>query len=223
MKQWFDNPLLREISKPVLYLAVFALSGTLILALIHAATADRIAANERTALLQRIEQILADKDYDNDPLQDSIVLTHGDNHPLHSTTPVTIYRVRESGEPVTAVYALASPNGYNGSINLVIGVNADQTISGVRVVSHRETPGLGDKIDMAKSDWIKSFAGKSLQNPGAGQWAVRKDGGDFDQFTGATITPRAVVNTVKDVLRWSQKHQQDLFTQATTTPEAQTN
>ena len=208
MNKPFHHPLLQEISKPVLYLAAFALTGTLILALIHAATEDRIAANERTALLQRIEQLLDGQTYDNDPLQDSVLLA--ENAPP-SATPVTVYRVRQTGQPVAAVYALTSPNGYSGTIGLVIGINADQTISGVRVVKHRETPGLGDKIDIAKSNWIRDFEGKSLQNPIPERWAVKKDGGEFDQFTGATITPRAIVSTVKNALSWAAQNQQDLF------------
>ena len=208
MNKPFHHPLLQEISKPVLYLAAFALTGTLILALIHAATEDRIAANERTALLQRIEQLLDGQTYDNDPLQDSVLLA--ENAPP-SATPVTVYRVRQTGQPVAAVYALTSPNGYSGTIGLVVGINADQTISGVRVVKHRETPGLGDKIDIAKSNWIRDFEGKSLQNPIPERWAVKKDGGEFDQFTGATITPRAIVSTVKNALSWAAQNQQDLF------------
>lgn len=210
-----NNPLLNELSKPVLYLLAFALAGTLILAGINAATESRIAENERTALLQRIEQLLAGQSYDNDPLLDS--LTINDN--ALAGTPVTVYRLRQQNKPMAAVYDLTTPNGYSGSIRLVVGVNHDQSIGGVRVVSHRETPGLGDKIELAKNDWILSFNGKSLNNPTSEQWAVRKDGGVFDQFTGATITPRAIVNTVRDALLWSSQHQQRLFEQPSI-PEA---
>lgn len=202
--------LLREIHKPILYLTAFALVGTLVLAGINTATQTRIADNERQALLQRIEQLLAGQSYDNDPLQDSMLLEAND---LSSAEPVTVYRLRQQDTPVAAVYDLITPNGYSGSIRLVIGVTSDQNISGVRVVSHRETPGLGDKIELAKNNWILSFDGKSLRDPAIEQWSVRKDGGAFDQFTGATITPRAIVSTVRDVLRWSAQHQQQLFMQ----------
>ena len=186
------NPLLQELSKPVLYLTAFALAGTLLLAAINAATEPRIADNARQALLQRIEQLLAGQSYDNDALQDSVFFAANDELSGPNGVPMTVYRLRQQGEPVAAVYDLITPNGYSGSIRLVVGVNIDQSISGVRVVSHRETPGLGDKIERAKSDWILSFNGKSLRELTLAQWAVRKDGGVFDQFTGATITPRAI-------------------------------
>ena len=99
---------------------------------------------------------------------------------------------------------MVSREGYSGPINLLVAVNVDGTLSGVRVVSHKETPGLGDKIETNKDDWILGFVGKSLSNPSEALWKVRKDGGEFDQFTGATITPRAVVNAVREVLKYQQ-------------------
>ena len=203
----FNNPLLNELSKPVLYLLAFALMGTLLLAGINAATKPRIAENERTSLLQRIEQLLAGQSYDNDPLLDSVTI----NDNALAGTPVTVYRLRQQNKSVAAVYDLTTPNGYSGSIRLVIGINNDQSIGGVRVVNHRETPGLGDKIELAKNDWILSFNGKSLNNPTLEQWAVRKDGGVFDQFTGATITPRAVVAAVHRTLHYAAQHHDRLF------------
>ena len=108
-------------------------------------------------------------------------------------------------QSIADVYEVTSLQGYSGPISLVIGVNADNTLRGVRVISHKETPGLGDKIETNKADWILQFAGKSLLNPTVSHWKVRKDGGDFDQFTGATITPRAVVNAVRETLEMAQK------------------
>jgi len=200
--------ILQEIRQSILYLTAFALAGTLLLAGLNAATQTRIANNERLALVNRIGQLLAGQPYDNDPLQDSMVFTAD---ALSSGLPVTVYRLRQQHKPVAAVYDLVTPNGYSGSIRLIVGVNSEQRISGVRVVSHRETPGLGDKIELAKNDWILGFNGTSLRDPVTAQWAVRKDGGAFDQFTGATITPRAIVSTVRDVLRWAAQHQQRLF------------
>ncbi len=102
--------------------------------------------------------------------------------------------------------------GYSGAITLLVAVNyADQHLTGVRVVKHKETPGLGDKIEVAKGDWILGFKGKFLSNPSAKSWAVKRDGGEFDQFTGATITPRAIVSLVEDVLIYAHKHMQQLF------------
>ena len=128
-----------------------------------------------------------------------------------SAEEVTVYRAIKQGVPVAALFIVTAPDGYSGKIRMVVGVRADQTLAGVRVLEQHETPGLGDKIDADKHDWILGFADKSLQNPAPNQWAVRKDGGEFDQFTGATITPRAVVGAVKRTLEWSQQHFSSLF------------
>ena len=203
-----QNKMLREIAKPAIYLFIFALAGVLILSLINAATQDRISANERIALLKNVNTLVASGLYDNDPLSDRVTLPADT---LNSAVPVTVYRARKNDQPVAAIYVTTSPNGYSGKIRMVIGINADQTLAGVRVVSHKETPGLGDRIDAEKNDWILEFAGKSLQNPEPNGWAVKKDGGQFDQFTGATITPRAVVNMVRSTLLWSQENQTVLY------------
>ena len=104
-----------------------------------------------------------------------------------------------------------APDGYNGSIRLLVAINLDSTLAGVRVVQHRETPGLGDAIDAQRSDWILGFDGKSLTTPPRKDWKVKRDGGDFDQFTGATITPRAVVKAVKKALLYFQANGHGLF------------
>jgi electron transport complex protein RnfG len=120
-----------------------------------------------------------------------------------------VYRARKGGE-VTAVAFAMSERGY-GTINLIIGIDRKGEVLGVRVVSHTETPGLGDKIEVEKSDWIKGFDGRSLANTSARQWAVKKDGGLFDQFSGATITPRAVVKAVVKALNFFSAHQAELL------------
>jgi len=117
------------------------------------------------------------------------------------------------GWPVAAVFAPVAPDGYNGNIRLLVAVRLDGTLAGVRVLAHRETPGLGDNIEAERSDWILGFSGKSLQDPKADSWKVQRDGGVFDQFTGATITPRAVVKAVKNTLLYYQEHGQKLFEQ----------
>jgi electron transport complex protein RnfG len=106
---------------------------------------------------------------------------------------------------------VTAPDGYNGDIRLLAGIDAGGTVLGVRVVSHRETPGLGDPIEVDKSDWILGFANKSLRNPETGGWAVKRDGGQFDQFTGATISPRAVVRTIHNTLLYFETNRQMLF------------
>ena len=122
--------------------------------------------------------------------------------------------------PIALVMATTAPDGYSGSIRLLVGINIDGSLSGVRVVAHRETPGLGDAIDEDRSDWIRIFDGKSLQDPPEERWAVRKDGGAFDQLTGATVTPRAVVKAVRQALLYYREHQQALFSVAEQDPAA---
>jgi len=113
---------------------------------------------------------------------------------------------------VAAIIPAITQDGYSGAISMIIGINFDGTVAGVRVVEHRETPGLGDKIDLKKSDWILGFNGKSLLNPQQSDWKVKKEGGDFDQFTGATITPRAVVNQILKSLQYFENDRERLLT-----------
>lgn len=206
------NALVREISKPTLLLAGFAIAGTLLLAGVHSLTAKQIAEGERLGLLKRINTLVEASRYDNNPLEDKISLPPAE---LNSSEPVLVYRLRKQNQPVAAIFTTTTPEGYSGNIRLVVGVNADQTLAGVRILTHKETPGLGDWIEVEKSDWILSFAGKSLQNPKDTGWSVKKDGGEFDQFTGATITPRAVVAAVKQVLVWSGQHTDILYAPST--------
>ena len=195
-------------------LALFALTGVSLLALVNQQTRDKIAENEYQALVALLEEIIPPQDYDNDLINDYITLPAS---VLQSDSAVTVYRARKQHENVLAIFVVSTSRGYAGIIKMIIGVKTDKTLSGVRVVSHSETPGLGDKMETRKSDWIKTFTGLSLQQPGVSQWAVKKDNGYFDQFTGATITPRAIVNTVKHTLLWAQKpqHLNDVFSQPT--------
>lgn len=202
------NHLVREMSKPSLLLAGFAVAGTLLLAGVHTVTAKQIAESERQTLLRRINTLVEASRYDNNPLEDTLSLAPTE---LNSAEPVLVYRLRKHHQPVAAIFTTTTPEGYSGNIRLAVGVYADQTLAGVRVLTHKETPGLGDWIEVEKSPWILDFSGKSLQNPTASAWAVKKDGGQFDQFTGATITPRAVVAAVKQVLVWSSQHPERLF------------
>lgn len=206
-----NNTLLQEILKPALFLAAFALLGTLALASVHDLTQPKVLENERIATLEKLNALVDAQSYDNDLLASKQVLPAAD---FGSAEDVTVYRASKQGAPVAALFTVSAPDGYSGSIRMVVAVRADQTLAGVRVLAHKETPGLGDKIDADKHDWILGFAGKSLQDPATNAWAVRKDGGAFDQFTGATITPRAVVGAVKRTLQWSQQHFNTLFTQA---------
>lgn len=199
----------RQIIITTIILLMFAIIGTTLVAVTYEGTRDQIAANERATLLRKLHRLIAPEQHDNVLLED--VLAVRDVTLLGTDEPVTVYRARKDGKPVSLVIETIAPDGYSGTIRLLVGINTDGSLSGVRVVGHRETPGLGDAIDETRSDWIHVFDGKSLDNPEAAGWAVRKDGGSFDQLTGATITPRAVVKAVRNALLYYRQHQETLF------------
>jgi Na+-translocating ferredoxin:NAD+ oxidoreductase subunit G len=178
-------------------------------ALVHDIAEPRIAANERAQRVARLAAVLGTARYDNDLLGDVILVR--DPERLGTDDRVPIHRARLDGRPVAALIETVAPGGYAGAIRLLVAVGADGRLLGVRVLAHKETPGLGDAIDERKSDWILSFTGRSLGDPAPGRWKVRKDGGDFDQFTGATVTPRAVVGAIQDALLYYQSHRQQIF------------
>ena len=159
-----------------------------------------------------LDALISPQSYDNDPLADIIQVRAPDL--LGTTQPVTIYRARKGGAPVAAAIRSVAPDGYRGPIELLVGIAPDGTLIGVQVIRHNETPGLGDAIEERRSDWIHSFDGRSLDNPPASRWKVRKDGGDFDQLTGATVTPRAVVAAVRNALSFVQRTGSAMFAAA---------
>ena len=198
-------------------LLLFALVGTAMVAYTYDNTREKIAANERAMLLRKLHRLIPPGSHDNALLQDTLQVQ---NRTLLGTSdPVTVYRARLNGEPVALVIAAVAPDGYSGAIRLLVGINVDGSLSGVRVVSHRETPGLGDAIEEERSDWILGFTGKSLQDPPLQQWAVKRDGGAFDQLTGATITPRAVVKAVRQALLYYRDRKDALFATNETTSQ----
>lgn len=191
-------------------LGAFAVGGVALVAVTHEMTDERIAANERAAMLRKVAAIIPTDRMDNDPLQDLIEVSAPD---LLGPETIRVYRIRGKGEPVAVVLNPVVPDGYAGPIKLLVSILANGTLGGVRVLAHRETPGLGDKIETTKSDWILSFNGKSLGDPPEEKWMVKRDGGVFDQFTGATITPRAIVNTVKNSLLFVREQGAALYEQ----------
>ena len=199
----------KHMTGAAIVLALFAVVGTGMVAATYEGTKDRIAANERQALLDSLFTIVPQDRLDNDIVTDNLTVT--DQKMLGTPKPVTVYRARKDGKPVAAVLAPVAPDGYSGNIRLLVGINHDGSLAGVRVIAHKETPGLGDPIEEQKSDWILGFDGKSLAEPEESGWAVKKDGGIFDQFTGATITPRAVVNEVHRSLQYFNAHRDELF------------
>lgn len=203
------RPELRNAAIGAALLAMFAAAGTLLVTTTEQGTRARIADNEREFLLQTLDVLVDPTRYDNDLLDDTRTVVAP--MALGTANPVTVYRARANGEPVALVLTAVAPDGYSGPIHLLVAVNRDGTLAGVRVLSHRETPGLGDGIEANRSDWILAFAGRSLGDPPADGWAVRRDGGEFDQLTGATITPRAVVAAVRRVLEYYEAEQAMLF------------
>ena len=199
----------RQIIITTIILSVFAVIGTTLVSYTFDNTRERIAANERATLLRKLHRLVPPERHDNTLLDDAIEVH--DEKLLGTAGPVMVYRARKDGKAVALVIAPVAPNGYSGSIKLLVGINIDGTLSGVRAVAHRETPGLGDAIDEQRSDWILGFTGRSLGQPPLDRWKVRKDGGDFDQFTGATITPRAVVQAVRNALLYYRLHRETLL------------
>lgn len=190
-------------------LGLIAVGGTALLSGVHWLTADRIAEQERRAMLVQLHEIIPADRYDNELRDDRTSFRDEAHFPGGQT--VTAYRARQDGQPVAVILRFAAPDGYNGAIQLLAGIESDGRLAGVRVTSHKETPGLGDFVETAKSDWIRDFEGKSLRSPQPAGWQVRRDGGEFDQFTGATITPRAVVEAVRRALTYYESHREALF------------
>ena len=201
----------KSIQKNSLLLLAFALVTAGILAGTYEGTKEAIAKAERKAAQKALLEIIPASRIDNDLLLDTIAIPESAWQQLGLDNGGDIHLARKQGEVIAIITTAVAPDGYSGDIKLLTGVNRDGSIAGVRVISHQETPGLGDKIDLKKSDWITIFNGLSLQQPNIDNWKVKKDGGEFDQFTGATITPRAVVNQVKQVLLFVEENQSTLF------------
>jgi len=191
-------------------LATFALVTALVLAITNDLTYERIAESEREAAERALLEIIPLERHDNDLLMDVQPVPEQYWAMLGLKKGGNIHIARDKGQPVAAIIPAVTPDGYSGSIAMIIGINFDGTIAGVRVVEHRETPGLGDKVDLKKSNWILDFNGKSLKNPQQEKWKVKKEGGEFDQFTGATITPRAVISQVLKSLQYFERDQERL-------------
>lgn len=198
----------------------FALVTAAILAFTFQATAEKIAEQEKRAAEKALLQIVPRERHDNDMLSDTLTFSAEQSAVLGVKGPVDVHLAKLDGELVAAIIPAIAPDGYSGEIKLIVGVNADGSVAGVRVLAHKETPGLGDKVDLNKSDWVLSFTGKSLLNPTANKWKVKKDGGEFDQFTGATITPRAVVKRVQHVLEFFEANKAALTQNTPAAPAA---
>lgn len=202
-----------HMGRSALLLGLFALVGTGLVAITYTGTEQRIADAERSYLLRSLNTVIPPERYNNNIFQDSIEVSSLDL--LGTSDPVPVFRARQDGQPVAVALTTFAPDGYGGPIKLLVGIYYDGSISGVRVLNHKETPGLGDVIEEKRSDWVLSFDDRSLTNPELSGWNVRRDGGVFDQFTGATITPRAVVKAVHNALKFYDKNRDKLYSEPT--------
>ena len=221
-----STPMRRAILRAAVGLGLFAMLTAGIVAGTRALTAERIADNRQASQHSQLVEVLPEElaDVDIQRLVDA-ALTLPASPALGQMASFTAWRASKQAsqaqgrqDAAAVVLPVIAPNGYSGDIELLVGINASGTISGVRVTRHQETPGLGDAIESRKSDWIEDFTGHSLGDPGPGGWAVTKDGGDFDAFTGATITPRAVVDAVHRSLGYVRDHHERLFGDMPDTP-----
>jgi len=204
-----NNNTLQSVKAAGKALAIFALISGALVAITFTLTEDKIAENEREALLKSLHELVPPQLHNNDLYQDTVELDIPSLN--YRAKKITVYRARIDSIPTFAIFSVTAPDGYSGAINLLIAVNIDESLAGVRVVSHKETPGLGDAIEIVRSDWIRAFEGKSLNNPSKSRWSVKKDGGDFDQLTGATITPRAIVKITKKTLEYFIDNKTNVF------------
>ncbi len=200
-----------SIGKNSFLLFVFAVITAGILASTYEGTKEKIAASERIAAQKALLEIIPQSRFDNDILLDTIDIPESAHELLGKLDQQKIHIARKNGQIVAIIVPAIAPDGYSGDIKLIAGVNTDGTLAGVRVLSHKETPGLGDKIDIKKSTWVTDFNGRSINNPTSDGWTVKKNGGDFDQFTGATITPRAVTHRIYNILLYVENNKKSLF------------
>lgn len=189
-------------------LAAFAGSAAVLLYVIYQFAQPAMLAHQQQALLLQLNSLIPAHVYNNGLTEDRIAI---DIPSLSAKKPVTIYRARQDQQPVASLLTVTAPNGYSGDIHLLVAIWADNQLAGVRVIAHKETPGLGDYIEVERDEWIHQFIDKSYQNTPASRWKVKKDGGDFTYRTGATITPRAIVTTVEKTLAWVSQHPNEVY------------
>ncbi len=190
-------------------LAVIAAVCTALVAATYQLTEERIAANEKALLEQSLQPALAGLVYDSSVSNSRLVLQPP--HELPGNDPAFIYRVYAGEQPVAALFAVTARDGYAGPIRVLIGLDTAGVITGVRILQHRETPGLGDNIEAERSDWVFQFDGRSMGDPALPGWALQVDGGEFDQLTGASVTPRAVINAIRETLLYFEANREQIF------------
>jgi len=213
LKNWLEPSNLAQLRPKLEFqtgvLAGFALIASVLLGVTNCSTEGTIQRRLDEDLKKSLEEVVPAALYDNDMLQDTLIIPSAEYNIGANET--TVYIAKKSGQVSAVCFKFTAPDGYSGAINMIMGIDRDGNILGVRVLSHKETPGLGDKIEVAKSDWILNFVGRSLDNLAPAKWAVKKDGGEFDQFAGATITPRKSVQAIYRGLQLFKAHQAQLI------------
>jgi electron transport complex protein RnfG len=190
-------------------LAVIAAICTALVAATYQLTEERIVANEKALLEQALQPALSGLFYEGGVSESRLVISPP--HDLPGNDRALIFRLYAENKPVAALFAVTARDGFSGAIRVLVGLEFDGTVTGVRILQHRETPGLGDKIEPERSDWIFQFDGRSMGDPSVTGWAIRNDGGDFDQLTGASVTPRAVITAIRDTLLYFDGHRDEIF------------
>ncbi len=201
--------LTESITRNSILLGFFAALTTAIVAGTFLSTKDSIAENIRKAQEKALLELVP-KDRHNNSMLDHTLIVDNDKL-LGLRESKQLFIAKQDNNIVAAIIPVTARDGYTGDINMIVGINSDGTVAGVRILEHRETPGLGDAVDKRKSDWVDGFIGKSLTNPSQDKWKVKKDKGEFDQFTGATITPRAVTKAIKQALIYFEEHKQEIL------------
>ncbi len=192
-----------------LTLALIATVCTALVAFTYRLTDERIAANEQAWLEQSLQPALSGLFFDSGVSES--LMTIPAPHELPGSDDAIVYRVYSGETPVAALFVVSARDGYAGAIRLLVGIDIAGKLTGVHVLEHRETPGLGDGVESSKSDWVRQFDGRSLGDPAVEGWKIRRDGGAFDQLTGASVTPRAIVKAVKETLLYFEANREAVF------------
>lgn len=208
---------MRSVAKSGITLAVIAAICTGLVATTWFLTRERIAANDKAWLEQSLAPALSGVFFEGSVTESKLVIPAP--HDLPGPDDVIVYRVFSEDLPVAALFVVTARDGYAGPIRILLGVTWDGQVTGIRILQHRETPGLGDRIVSSKSDWVFQFDGRSLGDPVVERWALKTDGGDFDQLSGASVTPRAVIKTMRETLIYFEQHREALFAAPATTEE----
>lgn len=213
-----DQGLLHSVMRSAWGLSLFAIITAGLIALTQVATKDKILEQIKEARSKALLEIVPASQFDNDLLDDAFWLQAEEQLGLQEASEAFVALFQ--GQARYFILPVVAPDGYTGPIRLIMSIDMQGTLEGLRVIEHKETPGLGDKIDIKKSGWIRLFEGRSLENTSESAWAVKKDGGEFDQLTGATITPRAIVRAVYQGLHYFKAQQQQLLIAAGVTEQA---